>query len=637
MKEKNQVLDMLAIPLNTSGFNDLPEKQKRLIYHLTKAGRWGNTISLMQTSEHNYETFNMFIDAWVKIKDASDISIDIKNEVHDALFTLFIHSGIYHNTTGELLNLKLSKTTLKFLEAKFSNWNDFYSRVFSDKTPLFQTVQNSKDDPVLNSGVGFYRSNYNERINTQEVIDYRNKLLEELASDEEKRAPNGFNNIIFKRSNGELFSSTINSSNIVFQEYIWGILNELRNALHYTENEEQRESILSLINVYITGKAIDFDQHCVKWTKDTQSNIYFVNGFIESYDDPLGVACTYESLVAFKNPKDEKRVSAIIKNIQWFENSLPVDSKYKKEKAFGLSASSVNVISMSGKTNPILPLGINLPNSDWIRKEYGSKSVTLSNVAQSTSNALNGLSKEFYLKEYLPIIEKYDDLNRNLHIDLHEIAGHGSCKTMEGVSKDSLGIYYSIIEEARADLVALYYSADQKFEELGVYGKDETNEIAKACYVSYFTNALLTQLRRIKIGNDLTQAHLRNRQLIASYILSKINSNDASLVFENGKHYVSISNVQAVRKQIGELLKEIQRIKSEGDFESAKSIVENFGTKVDLKIHKETLGRVEKLNLPSTIAYIAPKLFLDENNNVQILSNNNFIDTQIDLYLNYFN
>jgi hypothetical protein len=396
--------------------------------------------------------------------------------------------------------------------------------------------------------------------------------------------------------------------NGLYGNHVKGILEHLTLALPYAENHEQQHSIQTLINFYKTGRPEDFDIHSLAWVKDQESEIFFINGLIESYDDPKGVGCTFESIVAFKNPEQTEKVNNIIKNIQWFEDNMPVDKEFKKDKAAGLSASSVTVSGMAGATSPTLPLGICLPNSDWIRAEHGSKSVNLANVHNARGESEADLKNEFFFEQYLPILKTYSSMSGSLHTDLHEVAGHGSCKNREGVSNDALDIYYSVIEEARADLVGLYFINRPELIDFGILDANvNLKDFGDSQYVSYITNGALLQLRRVELGSNLAQPHLRNRQLIANWILEKSQeSKCVELVTKSGKTYAVLNDFDKLRELFGELLGEIQRIKSTGDFKSAKNIVETYGTIVNYDRHEQVLNRVEKLNPPTLYGFTTP-------------------------------
>jgi dipeptidyl-peptidase III len=627
MSYSERLNDIAILQLNTDGFDKLEMKQKNLAYHLAQAGLYGKFISLDQGSRYNISLFDALISLYEKV-DNSNENETLKKQLHDSLFTLFAHNGMYHSMSGERLALPLDIQELQIMKDTEAELVQIITSIlFEEEIQAFRTVQKDDVDVVALSGGNFY-----ENLTTEEVLNFRSSAYPQTESDEVP--PYGFNEKIIKHQNGQIERQII-SENGLYAKYIKKIIESLEKALEFSENEKQHLAISSLIDFYHSGDAKDFDKHCVAWTDDQSSNIYFINGLIESYEDPLGIGCTFESVVAFKNPIQTAKVEKIIENIQWFEDNSPINQAFKKEKATGLSASSVTVVSMAGDTSPTLPLGVNLPNSDWIRSKHGSKSVNLANVASSRSSHEVQLRQALYLDEYQDVIAQYGNMTNSLHTDLHEIAGHGSGKILEGVNTDSLGAYYSTIEEARADLVALYYMADEKLKEFSVY--DNEVDVAKATlaqYITYLTNGAISQLRRVKLGNDLTQAHFRNRQLIALWTLKHADSEKVKMIEKDGKHYIQIMDIEHVRNLFGQLLAEIQRIKSEGDFEAAKNIVMTYGTTVNQTIHQEVLTRIEKLNLPNVVGFITPML-VKESDNVVIKQAEDFFKQQLELYKQY--
>lgn len=616
--------DIVILQLNTEGFEKLSEKQKKLAYHLSLAGLWGRYISLDQGSKYNLPLISTLMELHSKIGKEHPLS----KQVHDSLFILFAHNGIYHSMSGEKLTLPLELNTLDSYKTNepvlVQNVKSIW---FENNISQFRTVQKDGVDVIKESGGNFYNN-----LTTEEVNAYRLENYPQVDGDEVP--PFGFNEKLVKDENGDVSRHVI-SENGLYGKYVKQIIKSLVNALEFTENDKQYDSINTLIDFYKTGDAFDFDKHCVAWTKDKDSDIYFINGLIESYEDPMGIGCTFESVVAFKNPLQTAKVNKIIDHIQWFETNLPFDKSFKKEKAVGLSASSINVISMAGETSPSLPLGINLPNSEWIRKKHGSKSVSLENVSSSRSSYEVQLREALFLKKYHAPLEKYSNITNNLHTDLHEIAGHGSGKILEGVTTESLGAYYSIIEESRADLVALYYMADPILKDFGVYDEDvNVEEAALAQYVSYLTNGAIGQLRRVDLGNELTQAHFRNRQLIALWILNNSDETKVRMVEEKGMFYVEVYDVQYVKKMFGKLLEVIQTIKSTGDLETARSLVMTYGTKVNQDIHSRLIERVKNLDMPKVVGFITPILALKEGK-VVIEQSKNFLEQQISLQKEY--
>ena len=624
-KYSERLNDIAILQLETNGFENLTEKQKNLMYYLSEAGLWGRFISIDQGSEYNIPLYNALIALYEKTEEDSSVH----KEIHDTLFTLFAHNGIYHSMSGEKLTLPLKAETLEQMKEKEPALvEQVQSILFSDKIKQFRTVQTDGVDVIQASGGNFYKN-----LTTEEVTDFRKNNYPQLQTDE--IPPFGFNERLVKKEDG-LIEKQVIGKNGLYSQYVDKIIVNLEKALEFTENDKQYQSIKTLVDFYKTGDAFDFDKHCVAWTQDQESEVYFINGLIESYEDPLGIGCTFESVVAFKNPLQTAKVNKIIENIQWFEDNLPFDKKFKKEKAVGLSASSITVISMAGDTSPSLPLGVNLPNSDWIRKKHGSKSVNLANVSSSRSSYEVPLREALYLKKYHNVLEQYVNMTNSLHTDLHEITGHGSGKVLEGVNTEVLGTYYSTIEEARADLVGLYYMADPKIKEFGIVDSEvNVEEAALAQYVAYLTNGVIGQLRRVELGNDLTQAHFRNRQLIAKWILENADSTKVSLVQENGNHYVEVNDIQYVRDMFGKLLEKVQTIKSTGDYEAAKELVMNYGTKVDLNIHKEILQRIDKLNMPKVVGFITP-ILIEKDNTIVIEQADNFFEQQMELYKKYY-
>ena len=620
-----RVNDIAVVELNTAGFDGLSEQQKKLAYHLSQAGLWGRYIALDQDSEHNIPLFTALIEVYNSTEEGSDLHTQVK----DTLFVLFAHNGLYHSTTGHILPLPLNKDVLETYRATNSEIVDTISHIVFGDLPTYRTVQADVDengnavDVVAVSGANFYKG-----LSIDEVKAYREDNYPKHSDDEVP--PYGFNERLVKTENG--IERQIICENGLYGAQVKNIIHHLTNALEFAENEAQHESIRTLIECYRTGNAKDFDTHCVAWTKDTESDVYFINGLIESYKDPLGIGCNFESIVAFKNPLQTAKVNKIIENIQWFEDNLPFDKQFKKDKAQGLSASSITVVSMAGDTSPSLPLGINLPNSDWIRAKHGSKSVNLDNVATSRSTSEGVLRNELYLPKYQEIIERYGNMAASLHTDLHEIAGHGSGKVLEGRNTDDIGAYYSTIEECRADLVALYYVANPKLKEFGVFDADVVVEdAARAEYVSYLTNGAFGQLRRIDLGKDLTQAHFRNRQLISNWVLEHADKDKVAMIEQDGKTYIEVNDLAHAQELFGKLLAKIQEIKSTADFEGARDLVLTYGTKVDQSLHARFLERINKLDLARVLCFNTPML-VEKDNTIVIEQPSSFFEQQMQLH-----
>ena len=381
----------------------------------------------------------------------------------------------------------------------------------------------------------------------------------------------------------------------------------LKLALPYADTPLQKIVINRLIKYYQTGDLKDFDLYCIDWVKDTQSFVDFTNGFTEVYGDPLGMKASWEGIVNFKDIEATKRTEKLSSNAQWFENHSPVDARFKKEKCKGISAKVITAAILAGDLYPSTAIGINLPNSNWIRKEYGSKSVTIGNLTDAYNKSArgNGFEEEFVIDQSTRgLIDKYGDACDDLHTDLHECLGHGSGKMLPGVSDDSLKAYGSTIEEGRADLFALYYLADPKLVELGL--TPDMNAY-KSQFYTYMMNGLLTQTVRIKLGDNIEEAHMRNRAFIAHWAYEHGKKDKVvELIKKDGKTYVRINDYKRLRELFGQLLREVQRIKSEGDFQAARQLVETYGVKVDSGLHKEILKRYANLNISPYKGFINP-------------------------------
>ena len=404
----------------------------------------------------------------------------------------------------------------------------------------------------------------------------------------------------------------------LYTESLEKIVYWLEKAATVAENEDQKAVIDKLIKFYQTGDLRDFNDYSIQWVKDLDSRVDFVNGFTETYGDPLGLKASWESLVNFKDLEATRRTETISANAQWFEDNSPVDKQFKKEEVKGVSAKVITAAILAGDLYPATAIGINLPNANWIRSHYGSKSVTIGNITDAYNKAAhgNGFNEEFvYSNVELDLIDRYADMTDDLHTDIHECLGHGSGKVMPG-KEDALKAYGSTIEEARADLFGLYYLGDNKLVELGLV---PNNDAYLAAYYNYMMNGLMTQLVRIELGNTVEEAHMRNRQLIAQWAYQKGKADKVvELVKKEGKTYVVVNDYEKLRGLFGELLAEIQRIRSTGDFEAARTMVETYAVNVDPELHKEILDRYAKLNLAPYKGFVNPvyEAVKDENGNI---------------------
>ena len=417
----------------------------------------------------------------------------------------------------------------------------------------------------------------------------------------------GLNSRIARDENGNIVEQTYRIGGL-YGEAIEHIVANLDSASHYAENDAQRQVINSLIEFYRTGDLATFDRYSIEWAEDTASQVDFINGFIESYGDPLGMTGSWESIVNFKNNEASARTETLSANAQWFEDHSPVDPRFRKPVVKGVSAKVITAAILAGDSYPATPIGINLPNANWIRAAHGSKSVTLENITQAYDAASqgDGSKEEFVIDEPTrELMNQYLFITDNLHTDLHECLGHGSGQLLPGVDPDALREHGSTIEEARADLFALYYLADPKMVELGLI---DNPEAYKAQYYSYILNGLMTQLRRIEPGKDIEEAHMRNRKLIAEWVYEKGRDNNViELIKRDGKTFVKINDYEALRGLFGELLAEIQRVRSEGDYAAAAALVDNYGVKVDPELHAEVLERYSHLDIAPYRGFVNPR------------------------------
>ena len=476
---------------------------------------------------------------------------------------------------------------------------DELSPVIFDPTVMPKRVnQAAGEDLVLTSACNYY-----DGVTQKEAEDFYNAMKDPK---DETPVSYGLNSRLVKE-NGKI-QEKIWKVGGLYGQAIDKIVYWLKKAEGVAENPEQKAVIAELIKFYETGDLKTFDEYAILWVKDLNSLVDFVNGFTESYGDPLGMKASWESLVNFKDMEATHRTEIISGNAQWFEDHSPVDKQFKKDEVKGVSAKVITAAILAGDLYPATAIGINLPNSNWIRSHHGSKSVTIGNITDAYNKAAhgNGFNEEFvYSDAELQLIDKYADLTGELHTDLHECLGHGSGKLLPGVDPDALKAYGSTIEEARADLFGLYYVADPKLVELGLTPNEDAY---KAEYYTYLMNGLMTQLVRIEQGNNVEEAHMRNRQLIACWVFEKGAADKVvELVKKDGKTYVVVNDYEKLRALFGELLSEIQRIKSTGDYQSAHDLVENYAVKVDPALHAEVLERYKKLNLAPYKGFVNPK------------------------------
>lgn len=586
--------DLQMLRYKVEGFENLTLKQKTFIYYLQEAALYGRDILFDQNGKYNLRIRKMLEDVYVNYQG------DRESKNFKALETylkrMWFSNGIHHHYGSEKF---VPEFTRKWLQ-DCAVCSDEIADVIFNPVVLQKRVNLAEGEDLVKTSA----SNYYENVTQREAEEFYAKQKAE--GDSLHPVMYGMNSRLVKTKNGTIIEKkwTING---LYGNAIKKIVENLELARPFAEDEQQQKVIDLLISYYKTGDLKTFDQYSIAWVENTAPLVDFVNGFIECYGDPLGLKCSWESIVNFKDIEATKRTETLSANAQWFEDHSPVAPEFKKEKVKGITAKVIKAAILAGDLYPSTAIGINLPNSDWVRAEHGSKSVTIGNLTDAYNQAAkgNGMLQEFaYGKEEIALIEKYGDLTDDLHTDLHECLGHGSGKLLEGVDGDSLKAYGSTIEEARADLFALYYLADPKLVELGLLPNAEAY---KASYIAQMQNGLLTQLVRINLGNNIEEAHMRNRALIARWAFEHgKKDNVMELVKRDGKTFVKINDYSKLRHLFGELLAEIQRVKSTGDFKGAQTLVETYGVKIDPELHREILDRYAKLNIAPYKGFINP-------------------------------
>lgn len=602
----NYVVDRFAdievLRYRVPGFEELPLQQKKLIYYLTEAALHGRDILWDQNNKYNLELRSLL----------ENIYKNYSGDKNDAQFKAFekylkqveFGNGIHHHYSMDKF---IPGFTQDFFSAqaasmpatqKPANIEILTKLVFDPGFMAKKVNQTEGDDLILTSANNLY-----EGVTQAEVEAY---YAARKDTTDTTPVMHGLNTRVVKDANGNIVEQTYKIGG-VYSPAIEKIVENLKKAAEFAENDKQRAVIDSLIKFYTTGDLKDFDEYSILWTGDTDSRVDFINGFIESYDDPLGMTGAWESIVNFKNLDASHRTEVISSNADWFEANSPVDPRFRKDEVKGVTAKVINAAILAGDSYPATPIGINLPNSNWIRAAHGSKSVTIENITQAYDEAShgNGFNEEFVNDPAMrEMMDKYLFITDNLHTDLHECLGHASGKLLPGVDPDALKAHGSTLEETRADLFALYYLADPKLVELGLI---DNPEAYKPQYYKYLLNGLMTQLMRIEPGKDVEEAHMRNRKLISEWVLEKgAEKNIVSLDNINGKTYVNIKDYEGLRGLFGQLLAEIQRIKSEGDYDAGAKLVEKYAVKVDPKLHKEVLDRYATLSIAPYRGFVNP-------------------------------
>lgn len=629
--------DIEILRYKVPNFEQLSLKQKELIYYLTEAALEGRDILYDQHYKHNL-VIRKTLEAVYNNYSGDRLTDDFKQ------FTIYLKqvwmgNGIHHHYSQDkfhpLFTNEFLASSIKSIDPDKLPLSDGQSVeqlielispiIFNPQLYPKRTNQANGVDLIMTSCTNFY-----ENVTQHEVENYYNQMK---TANDTKPISYGLNSKLTK-VNGEI-KEMIYKVGGVYSKSIERIIYWLERAMVVAENKQQEKVISTLIEFYKTGDLKTYDQYAILWLQDVNSQVDFVNGFTETYADPLGLKGSWESLVNFKNIEATKRTEIISSNAQWFEDHSPIDPKFKKETVKGVTAKVITAAIIAGDCYPATPIGINLPNSNWIRQDYGSKSVTIENITEAYHEVSlgNGFSEEFiWSDEELKRAKQFAALTNNLHTDLHECLGHGSGKLLQGVDPDALKAYGSTIEEARADLFGLYYMADPKLVELGLL---PNMEAYKAEYYQFIMNGLMTQLTRILPGKNIEEAHMRNRQLIAAWVYEKGQSDNViELKQKNEKTYIVINNYEKLRGLFGELLAEIQRIRSTGDYEAGKEIVERYAIKVNQVLHAEVLERFKKLNLAPYRGFVNPVYQLVKNSkgevtDVTINYEENFVNQNI--------
>jgi len=604
-----QFADLQLLRYQVTGFEDLTLRQKELVYYLSQAALEGRDILFDQNGKYNLQIRKLLEAVYVSY------SGDRQDEEFKALEVylkrIWFSNGIHHHYacnkfvpgfSPEFLRRLIDATDvlslpLKPHESVDELCTELFPVIFDSKIMPKRVNQADGEDLVLTSAANYY-----EGVSQQEAETFYDS---QKTPGESHPVMYGMNSRLVKKD-GKIHEEVWKIDGM-YGKAIEKIVFWLEKAEKVAESEVQREVVRLLIDFYRTGDLKIFDAYSIAWLKDTDSRVDFVNGFIESYGDPLGMKASWESIVNFKDLEATRRTDIISSCAQWFEDHSPVSASFKKEQVKGVSAKVITAAMLGGDLYPSSAIGINLPNSNWIRSVHGSKSVTIGNLTDAYNQAAkgNGFREEFvYGPEEKQLLEKYADITGNLHTDLHECVGHGSGRLLPGVDPDALKAYGSTIEEARADLFGLYYLPDARLVELGL---TPDAEAYKAEYYSYMMNGLLTQMVRVEPGHDLEEAHMRNRQLIARWALVKGSAEQVvELVKKEGKTYVKINDYLQLRRLFAELLCEIQRIKSEGDYEAARALVETYGVKLDKALHEEVRERYRTLHLAPYKGFVNP-------------------------------
>ncbi|MDP4630712.1 MAG: dihydrofolate reductase [Flavobacteriales bacterium] len=605
--EVDRFADIRILRYKLDGFDKLTTKQKELVYYLTQAGLAGRDIMWDQNCKYNLEVRSIFEKIYTSY--SGDKTAEEWLNLETYLKQLWMSNGIHHHYSNIKHTPKFSKEYFVSLCGATNTQvsEEILEVIFNPNVANMKVESDASKGLVENSAVNFY-----EGVTTKEAFDFY--VSKEVAGD---RAPLSYGiNANLRKENGVIVEDVYRVggkySAALEQVVFW-----LNKAEKVAENDKQAVALRKLVEFYTTGDLRTWDDFNIQWVKATEGDIDFIHGFVEVYNDPLGKRGSYESIVEINDFEASDRMKVMMQNAQWFEDNSPILPEHKKKEVKGITYKVVNVAGESGDANPSTPIGVNLPNAQWIRAMHGSKSVSLGNIEDAANNAGgSGMLKEFANdEEEIARAEKHGATAGKMHTAMHEVIGHASGQLEANVSASSqtLKEFASTIEEGRADLVALYYVMDPKLVEMGLM---ESLEVGKAEYDGYIRNAMMVQMRRLKMGEDIAEAHMRNRAWISNWIIEKgASANVISREVRDGKTYFNINNYDKMRDLVGELLREVQRITSQGDYNAAKALADGYGKKVDPTLHAEVLARSEKLNIPPYNGFVNPILtpVLDSN------------------------
>ena len=614
----DEFADLKVMRYKVPGWDELTLQQKEYVYHLGEAAKYGRDILWAQNCKFNLPVRHVIENIIANYKGDRTCEDYLQFETYAK--RVFFSNGIHHHYSEDKFFPACSQDYFRSLMEAVGDGEKCAELLPVIYDPNIMPQRKSTDrngDIVAQSAVNFY-----EGVTRAEV----EKLYADMADPSDPTPVSyGLNSKVVKGADGKVCEQVYKVGGL-YGEALEKICSELEVAAKVAENDVQKHYIAVLVDYYKTGDLRLWDEYNIQWLNDTLGTVDFVNGFVEDYNDPLGRKATWEGLVNFKDVEASRRTEIISANAQWFEDNSPIDARFKKKEVKGVSAKVINVATLAGDCYPATPIGINLPNADWIRREHGSKSVTIANITSAYSKAAqespkNMLSEFAWDEAEIQMIRKYGDITDDLHTDLHECLGHGSGQLLPGTSPNALGEYSSTLEETRADLFGLYYMADPKLVELGII---PDKDAYKAQYASYIRNGIFTQFTRVELGRPNTEAHMQNRKLIADWCYEKgLKDNVIERKVRDGKTYFVVNDYEALRGLFGDLLAEIQRIKSEGDFEAGKALVETYAVNIDPALHKEVRERYAALELKPYGGFVNPDI-------VPVVKNGKTVDYKIE-------